>query len=187
MSLARLFADLSQLGIRVEGRGDRLRISPKAAVSAELLDRLRLHKQEVLAAVQSEDQSLAKCDRCGDFLRELLTFDGFLNLECVACDRCFGCRPSSPEIVERLDKARLNPIPVVQDKAIVGEIVPCQKCGSLEMWRSMAGDLLGRTVGHWRCSTCDPPEVSRRLLASVERIRKYSDRYLGQTQRPNVR
>jgi hypothetical protein len=47
----------------------------------------------------------------------------------------------------------------------------CPTCGSLDAWQSCAGDPFGRTPGRWRCSTCDPPEASRRMLAAADRIR----------------
>ena len=38
----------------------------------------------------------------------------------------------------------------------------CKRCGSLELWQSLAGDLSGMTPGKWRCVQCDPPETARR-------------------------
>lgn len=36
--------------------------------------------------------SLGRCSDCNGPLVETPTFDGYLNLECLACDRCYGCR-----------------------------------------------------------------------------------------------
>lgn len=49
---------------------------------------------------------------------------------------------------------------------------PCPKCGSLELWESAAGDLLGLTPGKWRCLKCDPPTTARRLRELAARLRK---------------
>ncbi len=49
---------------------------------------------------------------------------------------------------------------------------PCPKCGSLELWESMAGDLFGLTPGRWRCLRCDPPAQSRRLCKRADRLRR---------------
>ena len=32
------------------------------------------------------------CPKCNGPLVEVRTFDGWLNLECLPCDQCFGCR-----------------------------------------------------------------------------------------------
>ena len=48
---------------------------------------------------------------------------------------------------------------------------PCPVCGSLELWQSVAGDLLGLTPGRWRCMKCDPPTAAPEAEAA-ERIRR---------------
>lgn len=48
---------------------------------------------------------------------------------------------------------------------------PCPKCGSLELWQSLAGDLCGRTSGTWRCVHCFPPIIAWRLRELAERLR----------------
>jgi hypothetical protein len=64
----------------------------------------------------------------------------------------------------------LPPIPipdldymVAWDDAIAPAL-PCPKCGSLELWESMAGC--------WRCMLCDPPTAALRLLERVETVRE---------------
>jgi hypothetical protein len=45
---------------------------------------------------------------------------------------------------------------------------PCATCASLELWQTITGD--------WQCLQCNPPNTSRRLLRTVERIRRQSER-----------
>ena len=54
MRAAQLMADLTRLGIRLEAHGDRLRYSPRSAVTPELVDRMKAHKPELLAMLQPE-------------------------------------------------------------------------------------------------------------------------------------
>ena len=53
MSAARLMANLNRLGIRLEARGDRLRYSPRSAVTPDLADRMKAHKGELLAILRT--------------------------------------------------------------------------------------------------------------------------------------
>lgn len=46
--------DLARLGIRIEARGDRLRYSPRSAVTPDLTDRMKAHKGELLAILWQE-------------------------------------------------------------------------------------------------------------------------------------
>ena len=48
MSAAQLMTDLTRLGIHVEAHGDRLRYSPRSAVTPDLADRMKAHKGELL-------------------------------------------------------------------------------------------------------------------------------------------
>lgn len=41
---------------------------------------------------------------------------------------------------------------------------PCETCGSLELWQSMAGT--------WQCLGCDPPTKARRLRERAARLRE---------------
>ena len=52
MSAAHLMNDLDRLGIHLEAHGDRLRYSPRSAVTPELADRMKAHKLELLAILQ---------------------------------------------------------------------------------------------------------------------------------------
>lgn len=57
MSVARLMTDLTRLGIRIEAHGDRLRYSPRSAMTPDLADRLKAHKAELLSILRGGDES----------------------------------------------------------------------------------------------------------------------------------
>lgn len=40
---------------------------------------------------------------------------------------------------------------------------PCDKCDSLDLWQSVAGN--------WHCAKCDPPEVARALRERAAELR----------------
>ena len=46
-------AHLTQLGIRLEAHGDRLRYSPRSAVTPDLADHMKAHKGELLAMLRT--------------------------------------------------------------------------------------------------------------------------------------
>ena len=52
MSVANLIADLDRLEIQLEAHGDRLRYSPRSAVTPELAQRMKDHKCELLTILQ---------------------------------------------------------------------------------------------------------------------------------------
>ena len=176
MNLASLITNLERLGIRLEAEGDRLRYFPRSALTPDLLDGLKAHKAELLPMLWSAAE-LGTCEYCGEALTETPTIDGFLNLECLGCDRCFGCRPSSAEIAARFAETRNKAISVVNEESeVTGEqVVPCPECGSLELWQSAAGDLFGHMPGIWRCMKCDPPTTARRLAEAAENIRRQTN------------
>ena len=49
MTTAQLMTDLEQQGIRIEAHGERLRYSPKSAVTPDLVTRMKIHKAGLLA------------------------------------------------------------------------------------------------------------------------------------------
>ena len=51
---AEVIADLTRLGIRLEAHGDRLRFSPRSAVTPDLAERMKAHKVELLAILRPE-------------------------------------------------------------------------------------------------------------------------------------
>ena len=54
MTTAELIDDLRQRGIRLEAHGDKLRYSPRDAVTGDLLAMLQAHKGDLLAMLQAE-------------------------------------------------------------------------------------------------------------------------------------
>jgi hypothetical protein len=55
MSVINLMSDLQEHGIQLEARGDRLRYSPKAAMTPELAERVKTHKPALLAILTAND------------------------------------------------------------------------------------------------------------------------------------
>src|SRR5262249_44641314 len=52
MSTTKLLVELAKLGIRLEVDGDRLRYHPRSAVTPALAERLKAHKNELLAILR---------------------------------------------------------------------------------------------------------------------------------------
>jgi hypothetical protein len=169
VSVNLLMNELAQRGIRIEASDDRLRFAPRSAVTLDLADRMKAHKGKLLAILRSSSIDLGACTVCGAKLLEIPTFDGFLNLECPACDRCFGCRPSTDEVAARFATRSSQAIQVSDENFdVIGEVDPCLQCRSLELWQSV--------TGLWRCLRCDPPTAARRLAEAAERIRRRANR-----------
>lgn len=59
MSAAEIVADLARRGIRLEADGERLRYFPRSALTPDLLDRLKAHKAELLAAIERFEERAA--------------------------------------------------------------------------------------------------------------------------------
>ena len=113
-----LLADLRRRGIKLEIHEDRLRYSPRSAVTNDLLEELRVHKPCLMALLRAGAESTT---------------------------------------IDHHDKGWEDAVPVE-------EVPPCPKCGRLEGWQTVAGDLYGIASGRWRCLHCDPPIRSRQLL-----------------------
>ncbi len=60
MNASDLLLDLKRRGIRLEARGDRLRYSPRSALTPDLLDRLKAHKQELLTVLRAPVNRLTR-------------------------------------------------------------------------------------------------------------------------------
>ncbi|WP_146449869.1 TubC N-terminal docking domain-related protein [Bythopirellula polymerisocia] len=60
--------DLSRLGIRIEAHGDRLRYSPRLAVTPDLAERMKAHKSELLEILQSVPEAVLS-NRDSGFLK----------------------------------------------------------------------------------------------------------------------
>ena len=59
MSAAQLMTDLARLGIQLEAHGDRLRYSPRSAVTPELAAQMKAHKPELLARLRPDTTDAA--------------------------------------------------------------------------------------------------------------------------------
>jgi hypothetical protein len=97
-----LLADCYRYGIQLsltEGGGLTID-APEDVLTPELLARLKAHKVDLLATLRPTTE-LGRCVDCSQELTESLSFDGFFNLVCRTCDRCFGCRPATTEIAAR--------------------------------------------------------------------------------------
>ena len=57
MNASQLLADLTQRGVRLEASGDRLRFTPRSAVTADLAQRMKAHKAELLVLVSRSTRS----------------------------------------------------------------------------------------------------------------------------------
>ena len=57
MTAAQLMIDLARLGIHIEAHGDRLRYSPRSAMTPDLADRVKAHKGELLAILRRDPEA----------------------------------------------------------------------------------------------------------------------------------
>lgn len=139
--LADLLAECDARGIRLTlAEGGGLTIdAPPAALTADLLDRLKAHKAALLDTLRLPTE-----------------------------------RPTvEPEAAEsEIETAELDPDGWPLDCLDPAEVTPCPKCGTLELWQSVVGDLYAKTDGRWRCQICDPPAAAERFLERSERIRQ---------------
>lgn len=139
-----LLSELSRLDVRLmpTGDGDVMLDAPEGTLTPDLQARLKSCKGDLLARLTC------------------LPATGILQSsgEALAAD---------DGLTEGADAEGRNEPEIVESEHWSG----CSTCGSLDAWLSCAGDQFGRTPGRWRCSTCDPPDASRRMLAAAERLR----------------
>jgi hypothetical protein len=69
MTTTQLLAELALLGVQLEARGDRLRYSPRSAVTPDLVDRIKARKLELLAILDSAAD--AQVEETGEVCRNL--------------------------------------------------------------------------------------------------------------------
>jgi len=143
-----LLADCNSCGIRLSlGDGGGITIdAPHGALTPDLMARLKANKGELVAMLRPVAE-LGTCEDCGQALTEMPTLDGFFNLECLGCDRCFGCRPATAEVAAQFQR------PPESANSIV-ELIACPECGSLGLWHVATRNLYGVTPGRWRCINC---------------------------------
>lgn len=166
MSVAELMTDLSRLGIHLEVHGDRLRYSPRSAVTSDLVQRMKDHKSGLMEMLRSDETSDAH-----DSVNAISAWQ-------MALDRLVGDLDFPSDVIEALrasdvdwadDEAREERIAVALEGCghdpdmVIDPPDPCPVCERLELWQSLAGN--------WRCLRCDPPREARRLRKRAARLR----------------
>jgi hypothetical protein len=145
MTATRLMAEINSLGIRLEAKGDRLRFSPRSAVTPDLAERMKAHKAELLVVLrttrkppQSNLGLRVEWEQYGVWI-ERLGDDGTVSLihPEYADDDLHGIEPPAP----------------------------CPRCGKLELWETLAGS--------WRCLRCDPPATAHRIRKRAAMLRSF--------------
>ena len=179
MSVVEVLAELMRLGVQLVADRDRLRYQPRSAVSPELLGQLAANKVELLEVLirqpivvaTPEDEKptptpgdVGICVACNLPLVENPTFDGFLNLDCPKCYRCFGCRPSSEEVASRFNQPTRRdstgwrlvgndfpPIPTKKPPAeiLADPVVMCKRCGEKRVLAAVPGCERGLCYDCW--------------------------------------
>lgn len=149
MSAAQLMTDLARLGIRIEAHGDRLRYSPRSAVTPVLADRMKAHKGELLAILSpdAERSAIQWCETAPRHEVQAALENALIEWDAIVAES--DGPPADLQSIEVTDPPD-----------------PCPKCGTLELWQSL--------VGNWRCLRCDPPTKARRLRERAARMK--SDR-----------
>ena len=99
MNPADLMTDLARLGIRIEAHGDRLRYSPRSAVTPDLARRMKAHKGELLAILRRD--STAPSKKCVQHITSqdwtdepAINRPGWIRTTCRRCGRFIGYRPA---------------------------------------------------------------------------------------------
>jgi RNA polymerase-binding transcription factor DksA len=89
MTAHELLTALEAHGVRVQVTGDRLRLVPAKAVTAELLAAAREHKREIITILTTlEFATPVECAWCGDPLAPYrLELAGRPALLCLSCER----------------------------------------------------------------------------------------------------
>jgi hypothetical protein len=157
VNAAQLLSDLIRLGIRIEAHGDRLRYSPRSAVTPDLADRMKAHKGELLAILRRDPDTPA------------IDPTDATQVWQAALDRLEGDPVFPPDVMEGLRAADArwadDPEAGETDEAIevIDPLDPCPECGTLELWQTLAGN--------WRCLQCDPPTMARRLRERAARLK----------------
>jgi len=92
----RLLYRLIELDIRIECRGDRLRLTPAASISPDLLGQLRRHKQELMAILRNPNSPANGAVPCGMCHQEHWidepACDGRIRTRCGRCGKFIGFR-----------------------------------------------------------------------------------------------
>jgi len=129
-----LLSEAAAIGLTVRRRGDRLALGAPTPPPADLVDRLRQAKRDLLAALPDDDDPA--------------------DPPFIAPDATDDDRQERAAIVEfdaglpRRDAERLAGLEPTADD---GPHEPCPKCGGRNFWRP------SMTTKAWRCRQCVPP------------------------------
>jgi hypothetical protein len=114
MNATELLSDLTRQGIRLEAQGERLRYFPRSAVTADLIERMKAHKGELLAMVAAKaGEAAGVSGRSVDHASKVVA-------------------TGAPELI----KSDVWPAGSIAPDAIT----QCSECGSLELWQTVAGN-----------------------------------------------
>lgn len=94
MNTLKVLSEIIQKGLSLRVLDGAILARPAELVTPEVGDAIRENKP-ALVAVLERSADLPKCSACGGDQVAVPTFDGYENFECVACDRCSGCRRAS--------------------------------------------------------------------------------------------
>jgi TubC N-terminal docking domain len=90
-----ILSELASRGVTVRVVGDMLKLKPADALDSALLERVRVHKPEILAALRAKDPSMptAPCRACGSRLFWRSIHNVLI---------CFRCHPGSEALIRDL-------------------------------------------------------------------------------------
>ena len=131
----RLMADLARLGIKLEADGDRLRYSPRSAVTPDLAKLMKAHKSELLAMLRAGQTPLS----LSEAVKASIPTDGKWHT-------VYDITHGEYDWIDRAFDTQSKPI---------GPVCRCHK--EQRWWRSIYGD-------HLICGVCHPP-VSPNVLS----------------------
>jgi hypothetical protein len=130
MTAMQLMADLARLGIRLKAKGDRLRYSPRSAVTPDLANRMKAHKGELLAMQRSTEVPAP----LAEIVEKSISADGTWHFDHTTNDDD-----------DRIDATLATPLKPAEPRCC------CHK--KQRWWRSIYGD-------HLICGICHPPATS---------------------------
>jgi hypothetical protein len=195
MTAVELFAELTRLGIRLEAHGDRLRYSPRSAVTPDLAKRMNDHKGELLALALSMpigadiDLSTASTSTQPPKTSDL---EGCVDVDAVDTPEVYsddgwppGCIDPEGEPLfppDTMEALRAADVQWADDDATEPASEPlgadgwppdCIDPNELTPCGECGTLELWQTLaGNWRCMKCDPPTKARQLRELARRIRK---------------
>lgn len=90
MTITRIFDDLIAMGLEITACNGKLRFRPQSKMSADMIERLTMHKADILA-ILNDNRGYGSCEECKLSLIGIPTHDGFLNQLCTNCGRWHRC------------------------------------------------------------------------------------------------